>query len=72
MKSPKYIEKALEQRRKYAIKLMQVNSIVDNYIMKNHLDEEIELYDFGTGAEIFCNPYDSERRVKNAILNHKR
>lgn len=70
MKIPKKIEKALQQRAYYAEKLANVSSIIDDFIIKNGLQGEIELFDYGTGCEIYACPHGSADRVREAILNH--
>lgn len=72
MKIPKYIEQALERREKYAEKLNEACAVVDKFIFKNGLDDEIEDYDFCTGVEIYGNPSASAERIRQAIINHKK
>lgn len=65
MKIPKYVDIALKQRTLYAVKLDNAMHIVDNFLDKNEI--ECESCDTHTGAEIYCNPYDSERRIRECI-----
>lgn len=65
MKIPKYIDIALKRRTLYAGKLNNAMCIVDEFLDKNQI--ECESCDTHTGAEIYCNPYDSERRIRECI-----
>ena len=65
-KMPKEFKDALRKRKELAIKLMCVSAEVDDYIKKYGLDEIIEDFDYLTGFEIYCNPRDSEARIKKA------
>lgn len=70
MKIPKYIEKAIDRRIRLAQDLNSVCRIVDDFIIKHHIDDELDYCDFLTGVEIYGNPAASGRRVKQAILDH--
>lgn len=70
MKIPEYIEKAIDRRTRLAYQLDDACRIVDDYIRKNGLTEEIETYDWLGGVEIYVNPEDSGKRIKEAIRNH--
>lgn len=72
MKIPAYIESALEQRAKAAARLGKLNSVIDEFLIKNGIAEELELCDYGYGAEVVCAPYESVARVREAIKNHKK
>lgn len=65
MKIPKYIDTALKRRTLYAGKLDDAMRIVDEFLDKNQI--ECESCDTHTGTEIYCNPYDSERRIRECI-----
>ena len=67
MKIPKYIDRALRLRTKFAVALMKYCWIVDNFLDNNGISGTLEDYDIHTGCEIYCNPYDSEERVRAAI-----
>ena len=69
MKIPKYIDEALRKRTKLASKLNLVCFIVDEWLDKNDID--CESCDTHTGVEIYCNPQESEKRIREAILNKK-
>ena len=71
MKLTKKIEKLIDRRTRLAEELMDVSSQLDNFIYENGLESEIEEYDMCTGCEIYCNPADSGKRIKEAIRNHK-
>lgn len=65
MKIPKYIDDALRMRTKYACLLDEKCGIVDEWLDKNKI--ECEGYDTHTGVEIYSNPFDSERRIRECI-----
>lgn len=67
MKIPKYISEALRLRTHFAVGLMKYCCIVDDYLDKHGISDYLEDYDIHTGCEIYCNPYDSEERIRNAI-----
>ena len=69
MKIPKYIDTTLKKRRRYASLLMDASCALDDWLIKNNI--ECEEYDICTGVEIYANPFDSEIRVREAILKHK-
>lgn len=70
MKIPKHIDDALVKRRKAAIKLMNYDGIVTDFIEKNQIDVNSE--DYSGGVEMYSNPYDSEKAIRQAILNHNK
>ena len=65
MKIPKYVDTALKRRTFYAEKLNDAMWIVDEFLDKNKI--KCENYDTHTGVEIYCNPLDSERRIRECI-----
>ena len=65
MKIPKYVDIALKRRTLYAGKLDDAMCVVDEFLDKNKI--KCESYDTHTGVEIYCNPYDSERRIRECI-----
>lgn len=69
MKIPKEISAALKKRTKAAEDLMDVDSIITDFINEHGI--AVEEYDYCTGVEMYANPYASEERVRNAILNHR-
>ena len=68
MKIPKYIDKALRLRTKYAILLSNQEHVVDKWLDKHGIDCEYE--DTHGGVEIYVNPQDSEERIRQAIAEH--
>lgn len=70
MKIPKYVDTLLKQRTRYAILLNAAMYDLDEWLDKNGI--ECEDCDTHTGVEIYCNPNDSEERVRLAILKHKK
>ena len=68
MKIPKYIDTLLKKRKRYAMLLTAASSELDQWLDKNSI--ECEEYDICTGVEMYVNPNDSERRVREAILKH--
>jgi len=71
MKIPKYIVKALERRVRLAIQLDNTCQIIDDFIIKNGLEDEIDTADFLGGVEIYVNPRESADAIIMAILNHE-
>ena len=72
MKIPKYIEKALERRVKLAIQLDDTCEIIDEFIRKNGLENEIDTADWLGGVEIYVNPRESADNIKAVIINHEK
>ena len=70
MKIPKYIDTLLKQRTRYAILLDIAAHELDKWLDKNNI--ECESCDTHTGVEIYCNPNSSEKRIREAILNHEK
>ncbi|MCR5479858.1 MAG: hypothetical protein K6F27_08400 [Ruminococcus sp.] len=71
MKIPKYIVQALERRVRLANQLDNTCNIIDDFIRKNGLDDEIDTADWLGGVEIYVNPRESADNIIMAILNHK-
>lgn len=71
MKIPKYIVQALERRVRLANQLNNTCNIIDDFIRKNGLDDEIDTADWLGGVEIYANPRESADNIIMAILNHK-
>lgn len=69
MKLTKKMEALIDKRARLAAKLMSVGIEVDEMIESNGLENEIADYDWRTGFEMYCNPYDSAERIKEAIRN---
>lgn len=67
MKIPKYIDQALNLRTKSAVQLNKADTVIADFIIKN--DIAVESYDYCSGVEMYANPYDSEDRIREAILN---
>lgn len=65
MEIPKYIDKALTKRTKYACRLDDAMKVVDDWLDKHNV--ECEDYDTHTGYEIYVNPFSSEQRIREAI-----
>jgi hypothetical protein len=65
LKTPKYIDKALRLRTKYACLLDDQCRIVDGWL--DHNEIECESYDTHGGVELYVNPYDSESRIRECI-----
>ena len=72
MEIPRYIDEALKERAYYADMLMDQCCIVDKFILENGLDSVLEDYDYLTGCEIYVNPYNSEKRIREAIENFEK
>lgn len=65
MKIPKYIDTALKRRTLYAEKLNNEMCIVDEFLDKNEI--ECQRCDTHAGTEIYGNPRNSERRIRECI-----
>lgn len=65
MKCPKYIEKALLRRANHAAAFSTLDVEIMEFLEKN--DIEVEEYDICGGCESYVNPYDSSRRILEAI-----
>ena len=68
MKIPKYIEEALRKRSKASVMLSKFDYIVTKFIEEHNI--YVDEYDYNGGCEAIINPYESEERIKTAILNH--
>lgn len=71
MKLTKKVEAMIDRRTRLAQELMKACADVDDFIRDNGLDEEIESFDWLTGAEIYVNPASSGERIKEAIRSHE-
>lgn len=67
MKMPKRIDQALKMRTKYAELLWGRMVTVDKFLDEHGI--QVEEFDTSTGCEIYCNPRDSEERVRQAIIS---
>jgi hypothetical protein len=65
MKIPKYIDKLIDRRARLAGDLMDVCLELDEWLDKNSV--EVETEDTHSGVEIYVNPYDSAKRIRQAI-----
>lgn len=67
MKIPKHIDKLIDKRQNLAVKLAEVSTELDEWLMKNdiHLGEEYTC----TGCMIYCEPYTAARCVREDIIN---
>ena len=65
MKIPKYIDKLIDRRARLAGALMDVCGELDDWLEKNGIEAEME--DTRGGVEIYVNPYNSARRIRQAI-----
>lgn len=66
MKCPKYIFKALLSRAKHAALLIDRDLQIAEWLEKNNI--EVASEDICGGVEIYVNPYESARRIYQAIL----
>ena len=69
MKIPKYIDEALKKHTKAAEAFSRYDWIVSNWIDKQGLEDDIDLADYHGGVESIVNPRESERTIREAILN---
>ena len=67
MKCPKYISQALDQRAKLASRFMELDYMIAEFLDRN--DVFVEDYDIRGGCESYVNPFDSSRRILEAIEN---
>lgn len=65
MKCPKYIDKLIDRRARLAGELLTTDYTLSEWIDKNGI--EIEPKDYFGGCEVYCNPYDCAKRVRQAI-----
>ena len=66
MNCPKYIIKALNTRAKCAFKFTECDLIIAKFLDKHNIP--VEDYDIHGGCESYVNPYNSSRRIYDAIL----
>ena len=65
MKIPKCVDKLIDRRARLASDLMDVCGELDDWLDKNGIEAEFE--DTRGGVEIYTNPYDSAKRIRQAI-----
>lgn len=65
MKIPKYIEKLINTRANLASQFNNADYRLSKWLDKNGI--EAESCDFHGGVEALVNPWDSAKRVKQAI-----
>ena len=65
MKIPKYIDRALRLRTKYACLLDDQCRVIDEWLERNRVECGYE--DTHGGVELYVNPHDSESRVRECI-----
>lgn len=69
MKIPKYVQKMIDDRCKYAYKLMRIASELDEWLENHHIftgDDYTR-----TGCLIYCEPDVAKNCVENDIINHR-
>lgn len=67
MKIPKYIDELIDKRAKYAEKLNEVSTKLDDWLMKNNIPRDGD-YTEG-GSMIYFEPNIAEECVRQDILN---
>ena len=67
MEAPKYILKLIDRRARLARDLMDADVALCDWLEKHGILEDLEPYDYHTGAEMYVNPFDSARRIVKAI-----
>ena len=65
MRIPKYIEALIQRRADLAFNLSIADYKLCEWLDKNGII--VEDYDIMTGCEMYVNPYDSARRIRQAI-----
>lgn len=66
MKIPNYVLDLIVKRQRYVEKALDAAYSLQEWLDKNEI--QIEDEDSVGGYEMFSNPYESARRVMNAIL----
>ena len=69
MEIPKYIAKLINRRACLACQLTEVDCALTEWLDKNDITESLELFDYLGGAEMYVNPWESARRIMEAIEN---
>lgn len=67
MKIPKYIQVLIDQREKYAIKFVETDYRLAEWLEKGNI--MVMEYDIHGGCESLVNPSDSANRIREAIKN---
>lgn len=70
MRIPKYIDEALRKRANAAFRFLQHDVVVSKFIKQHNIDVDFE--DYGGGVESICDPYGSEKAVREAIRAHEK
>lgn len=65
MKIPKYVEKFINRRANLASQFCEVDNKLSKWIENNNI--ELDSEDYYGGVESLMNPWDSARRVEQAI-----
>ena len=65
MNIPKYIDKALKQRTRYAMLLNSASVTVNDFLEKHGIEPDEAAW--LSGCMIYCEPYSAERIVRKAI-----
>lgn len=65
MEIPKYIEKLINRRANLASQFREVDNKLSKWIENNGI--ELDTADYYGGVESLMNPWDSARRVEQAI-----
>ena len=69
VKIPKYVQKMIDDRYKYACKLINASANLDEWL-DNHGIICGDDYTC-TGCMIYCEPWTARQCVENDIINHK-
>lgn len=70
MKCPQYIKDMLMRRARYAEEFTAIDFALGEWLDKHGI--EVEEYDIRGGCESYVNPYDSSRRIIEAIENFEK
>lgn len=65
MKCPNYIKEALFRRARHAGFFLDYDYKIAEFLKRNHI--EVDSEDICGGAESYVNPFDSSKRIFNAI-----
>lgn len=67
MKCPKYVRAMINRRARLAATLNVVDYDLCEWLEKHGILDQLETYDYATGAEMYVNPWESARRIMDAI-----
>lgn len=66
-KVPKYVLEIIDRRVKAAVKLIEADLALCEWLEERGLLDELETFDYYGGVEMYVNPLDSSKRVLKVI-----